>query len=141
MIARDFTGPKAPKNGLYGVGDVDEMVGDAKARCEMLTERPYAVTLRRMMARGNVRDTGLAREMYRLFRYFARNKRIDAETHRVFEIILRGAGAPRDAVQRFRFVTNDLRRTLETFRDAPGEFTECNRAGKSFLLALAPDPH
>ena len=80
---------------LYRIGDFDEFVRDAKTCREMVAKRLYAVALGRMMAGGDIGDTGFPREMHGLLGNFARNIGVGADANGVLQIVLGGAGAPR----------------------------------------------
>src|SRR6185436_4497849 len=101
-----------------------------KARSEVFTERLDAVSLGGMMARGDVRNARLAREMHRLLGDFTRQIGIDSQAHGVFEITLRRAGAPGDPPHDFVTIADDLRRAIEACADAAAEFGQCWRLRK-----------
>ena len=66
-IAFGQCGRAMAKSGLNGIGNIDEFMGEAKTRGNMLTQRAHAIALGRMMSGGQVRNTRLAREMHGLF--------------------------------------------------------------------------
>src|SRR5687768_17017541 len=85
-----------PDRGLNGIVDLDETMLDSEAQSEVRPERLHAVALGGVMPGGDVGDAAFAREVHRLLRNLAAHEGVDAEAHRVFEIALRGAGAPCD---------------------------------------------
>src|SRR4051812_5996617 len=91
------------------IRDIDMVMLETEALCKVRAERLDAVTLGGVMARCNESDSAFAREMHRLLRDFAREKNVDAESHRFVEIALRGAGAPRHAPNRARRIADDER--------------------------------
>ena len=66
----------------------------------MGTERGNAVALGRMMARGDEGNAAFSREMHGLLGNLAADEDIDAEAHRLLEVALRGARAPRHPAYR-----------------------------------------
>ena len=108
---------------------------ERKARSDVFAERLDAVSLGGMMARGDVRNAGLACEMHRLLGNLARDIGIDAQAHGVFEITLRRARAPGDPPHDFVPIADDLRRAIEACADTGAEFGQRWRLRKLAMRA------
>src|SRR5689334_18141435 len=109
----------------------------------MRAEGRDAVTLRRVMTRRDERDVAFACEQHRLLGHFARDVYIGSNADRIFEVTLRCAGAPRDAVHRTLRSADHERRAIEALFDTPGECRERElRVGvtekNQLLLAATP---
>src|SRR5688500_12027902 len=101
---------------------VDELVADTEFLSNMLPQCLHAVSLGSMMPGRNKGHTGFAREMHGPLGNFAGDKCIHPKPNSVLEIILRGAGTPRDLSHSLLIVTDYQRFTSEGVFDIQAQF-------------------